>query len=66
VLSRNLKTTYIELVPVLHGQGDETSLTLLGRLREDPTKLETVLSRPWKPGERVRIVWEDAPATSTT
>ncbi len=64
-LSRHLKVTYSEIVPVLHGQGNETSLTLLGRRRDDPSKLETLLSQPWQPGEPVQIVWEDVSAPST-
>ena len=63
-LSRSLKQAYSEIVPVLHGQGNGASLTLLGRRRDDPSKLETLLTRPWTLGEPVRIVWVDSPAPS--
>ncbi len=63
-LSRSLRQAYSEIVPVLHGQGNGASLTLLGRRRDDPSKLETLLTRPWTMGDPVRIVWVDSPAPS--
>jgi len=64
-LSPNLKAQYSEIIPVLHGQGQQSSLTLLGRRRDDPSKLDTLLSQPWQPGEPVQIVWQDASKPST-
>ncbi len=64
-LSANIKTKYSEIVPVLSGKGDKAFITLLGRRRDDPEQLEKIISRPWKEGEPVQIVWEDVGAVST-
>ncbi len=39
-LSASIKTKYSEIVPVLSGQGDKAFITLLGRLRDNPERLE--------------------------
>ncbi len=64
-LSAGIKTKYSEIVPVLSGRGDKAFITLLGRRRDNPERLEKITSRPWKEGEPVNIVWEDVGATST-
>ncbi len=55
-LSRQLKLTYREIIPVLSGRGSKATITLFGRRRDDPSRLELILSRPWKPGEEINIV----------
>lgn len=64
-LSSRLKDTYSEIVPVLSGQGKACSITLLGRRRDDPSKLDKILSQAWKQGERVSIVWSEDSQSST-
>jgi len=63
-LSPDIKKRYTEVIPVLSGQGKECSLTLLGRRRDDPTKLDRILSQPWKADEPVSIAWGDEPRLS--
>ena len=60
-LSRDLKVKYSEIVPMLSGRGNRSSITLLGRRRDNPSKLEKILSRPWLPGEPINIVWDGTP-----
>ncbi len=64
-LPRSIKTKYSEIVPVLSGQGPACSITLLGRLRDDPAKLDKILTQLWKPGEKVTIHWEESPVASS-
>jgi len=63
-LSSDIKNRYVEVIPVLSGQGKECSITLLGRRRDDPTKLDKILSQPWQAGESVSIAWRDDPRSS--
>jgi len=49
---------------VLSGRGKHASLTLVGRRRDDPAKLEEILSRNWQPGEGVEIAWKDDAAAA--
>ncbi len=56
-LSPDIKKKYSEVIPVLSGHGDECSITLLGRRRDDPTKLDKLLTQPWKADEPVSIAW---------
>ncbi len=58
-LSQNLKAIYSEIIPVLSGQGNKSMLTLMGRRRDQPSKLDPILSQPWEQGESITIVWED-------
>ena len=49
-LSSDIKKTYKEIIPVVSGQGNDCSLTLFGRRRDDPVQLDTLLTQPWKAG----------------
>jgi len=57
-LSTEIKTKYVEIIPVLQGKGKKCSIVLLGRRRDDPTKVTKIFSRPWIEGEPVSIVWD--------
>lgn len=57
-LSRDLKLRYTEIVPMLSGRGNRSSITLLGRRRDNPSKLDKILSRPWEQGDAINIIWD--------
>lgn len=64
-LPRSIKDKYGEIVPVLSGHGGESMITLFGRLRDDPSKLEKIISRAWEPDEQVSIIWEESGVLSS-
>lgn len=64
-LSPEIKKKYSEIVPVLSGKGNSCSITLLGRRRDDPKKLDRILTRAWQQDEPVSIVWDAPPPLSS-
>ncbi len=59
-LSHKLKEKYSEIVPVLSGTGSKAKITLFGRRKDDPTRVEQIISQAWKSGDAVRIVWDES------
>jgi hypothetical protein len=56
-LSPEIKAVYSEVIPVLSGRGKNCSITLLGRRRDDPAKLDKILTQPWRSNEPITIKW---------
>jgi len=56
-LASQIREKYIEVIPVLSGRGNDCSITLLGRRRDDPSRLDKILAQPWKQGDSISIVW---------
>lgn len=64
-LSPEIKIQYQQIIPVLSGRGDDCILTLLGRRRDDPARLDKILTQPWTFGEPVSIAWQEELALKT-
>ena len=64
-LSPDIKQTYSEIIPVLSGHGKQCALTLLERRRDDPDKLDQLLTQPWKANDPISIVWKQSPSVSS-
>ena len=57
-LPHDIRLTYSEIIPVLSGRGNKATVTLFGRRRDNPSKLDKILSRPWEQGDAINIIWD--------